>query len=225
MASQRRFRAWRRRLELVLAPRLISAFLQLLAWTVRARLERGEDLLSRWSRGDQVILAFWHSRALMMPLQARGQRICIMNSESHDGEIVTRALERWGVRSVRGSATRGGLRGFLQLIAAYKQGENLVLAPDGPRGPREEAKPGIIHLAKATGAAIFPVSYAASPCIRLSSWDRMIIPLPFSKVIFAVEEPIVVPRRAEGDELEALRQRLQTSLMRAGDAAQSSLAG
>jgi lysophospholipid acyltransferase (LPLAT)-like uncharacterized protein len=225
MASPRRFRAWRRRLELVVAPRLISGLLQLLAWTVRVRMVRGEELLGRWQRGEQVILAFWHNRALMMPLQARGQRICIMNSESHDGEIVTRAVARWGVRSVRGSATRGGLRGFLQLIAAYRQGESLVLAPDGPRGPREEAKPGIIHLGKATGAPIVPVSYAASRCVRLGSWDRLIIPLPFCRLVYAVEEPILVPRDAEGEQLEGFRAELQSRLERAGVQAHDALAG
>src|SRR6185369_6935316 len=96
--------------------------------------------------------------------------------------------------------------------------------PDGPRGPCEEAKPGVVHLAKATGAPIFPVSYAASRCIRLGSWDRMMIPLPFSRVTFAVEEAIRVPRRAQPEELEGLRQQLQERLVGAGDAAQQALA-
>jgi lysophospholipid acyltransferase (LPLAT)-like uncharacterized protein len=218
------WRARRRRLELILAPRLISGFLQLLAWTVRVRMIHGEELLDRWQRGERVILAFWHDRALMMPLQTRGQPICIMNSLSHDGEIVTRSVARWGIRSVRGSATRGGLRGFLQLVDAYRRGENLVLAPDGPRGPRCEAKPGVIHLGKATGAPIVPVSYAASRCVRLGSWDRLIIPLPFSRVVYVVEEALVIDRRASDEQLETSRQELQRRLERAGEAAAEALA-
>ena len=225
MASTRPWRDRRRRLELVLAPRLISALLQLLAWTVRVRMIGGDDLLGRWKRGEKVILAFWHNRALMMPLQTRGQPICIMNSQSHDGEIVSRAVERWGIRSVRGSATRGGLRGFMQLLAAHRQGENLVLAPDGPRGPRCEAKPGIIHLGKATGAAIFPLSYAASRKIELGSWDRLIIPMPFCRVVYAVERPLVVPRDADSAGLEDLRRELQQRLERADATAQEGLTG
>jgi len=224
MAATRRWRDWRRRLELIVAPRLISAVLQLLAWTIRTRFLRGEDLFGRWKGGEKVILAFWHSRAIMMPLEVRGQPICIMNSQSHDGEIVSRALARWGVRSVRGSASRGGLRGFLQLVDAYRHGENLVLAPDGPRGPRGQAKPGIVHLAKATGARIFPLSYAASRYVRLNSWDRLIIPLPFSRVTYVAEEPLMVHREATAEELERSLVLLEERLERAGEAAAAALA-
>ena len=214
--SRRRWRDSRRRLELVLAPRLISAWLQVLKWTVRTRLLYADELLRRWQLGERVILAFWHNRAVMMPLQTQGKPICIMNSQSHDGEIVTRALARWGIRSVRGSATRGGLSGFLQLIDAYRHGENLVLAPDGPRGPRCQAKLGIIHLGKATGAVIFPVSYAASRKLELHSWDRLIIPMPFCRVEYVVEDPLVVPRHASETEVEQLRLELERRLERAG---------
>mgnify|MGYP002785601638 CR=1 FL=1 len=224
-APERPWRTYRRRLELAVAPRLISAFLTLLSWTVRLRLLRGDDLLARWGRGERVILAFWHNRAIVMPLQLRGQRLCIMNSQSHDGEIATRALERWGIRSVRGSATRGGLRGFMQLLDAYRKGENLAVVPDGPRGPRCEAKPGIVHLAKATGAPLFPVSYAASRFLELRSWDRLIIPLPFARIDFAVEEPLFVARDANEEELEAARLELQARLDRAGATAAAALAG
>lgn len=224
MSSNRRWRDRRRRLELLLAPRFISAVLQFLAWTARVRLLGGDDLFARWRRSERVILAFWHSHALMMPLQVRGQPICIMNSQSHDGEIVTLSVARWGIRSVRGSATRGGLRGFMQLLDAYRNGENLVLAPDGPKGPRHEAKPGIIHLAKATGAPIFPISYAASRCLELPTWDRMIVPLPFSRVVYVVEEPIVVPRDASADDVERHRGELQRRLEHAEETARHAVA-
>lgn len=224
MASNRRWRDRRRRLELLLAPALISAVLQVLAWTARTRLLGGDDLFGRWQRGERIILAFWHSHSLMMPLQVRGQPICIMNSLSHDGEIVTRAVARWGIRSVRGSATRGGLRGFMQLLDAYRHGENLVLAPDGPKGPRHEAKPGIIHLAKATGAPIFPISYTASPHLQLPTWDRMIIPLPFSRVVYVVEEPISVARDASAEDIEKHRAELQRRLEHAEEAARQAVA-
>lgn len=189
------------------------------------RLHRGDDLLERWKRGERVILAFWHNRALLMPLQLRGQRVCIMNSDSHDGEIASRALARWGIRSVRGSATRGGARGFLRLLAAFRAGENLAVVPDGPRGPRCEAKSGIIHLGKATGAPIFPISYAASRRLELGSWDRLIIPLPLARVAFLVEEPVVVPSDAGPEAIENLRLELQARLEGAGAAAERAVAG
>ncbi len=224
-SSGRPWRDWRRRLELALAPRLISAVLQVLSWTLRIRFFDAGHLFERWQRGEQVILAFWHNRVVVMPLQVRGQRVCIMNSQSHDGEIASRTLERWGIRSVRGSATRGGLRGFMQLLAAYRRGESLAVVPDGPRGPRCEAKAGIVHLGKATQAPIFPVSYAASRAIQLGSWDRLIIPLPFSRIAYVIEEPMQIARDATAADLEAARLELQRRLDQAGATAEAALVG
>jgi hypothetical protein len=199
------------RLLTVVAPLLVSAALQLLAWTLRMRFVNAESLFERWER-EQVLLTFWHNRAVVMPIAGHGKKLCILNSQSRDGEIATRALARWGIRSVRGSATRGGTAGFLQLLRAFRQGYHLAVVPDGPRGPRYKVKPGVIHLARATGAPLIPVSYSASRFKQLRSWDRLIIPLPFARITYIVGEPINVPRHASDDEVEGLRQQLETSL-------------
>ena len=111
---------------------------------MRIQYVDADDLFARWARGEQIILAFWHNRVVMMPIpyQGRGRKVCIMNSQHRDGEIATRALERWGIRSVRGSATRGGAGGFLQLVNAFRDGYDLAVVPDGPRGPRYVVKRG-----------------------------------------------------------------------------------
>ncbi len=196
------------------APRLISGALGLLAKTVRIRYVNADDLFGCWRRGEQVILAFWHNRAVMMPIpyQGSGRTLCIMNSQHRDGEIATRALVRWGIRSVRGSATRGGAGGFLQLVNAFRAGNDLAVVPDGPRGPRYVVKAGVIHLARATGAPIYPVSYAASRMRQLRSWDRLIIPLPFAEVVYVVGTPRRVPRHCSEEALEAKRLELETEL-------------
>ena len=194
------------------APVLISMALRLLALTVRVRYVGAEDLFARWARGEQVILAFWHNRVVMMPIAGRGQRLCIMNSQSRDGEIATRALARWGIRSVRGSATRGGAGGFLQLVRAFRDGYQLAVVPDGPRGPRYVAKPGVIHLARATGAVIVPVTYAAAWERRLGTWDRLLVPLPFARVEFRIADSLAVPRDANDEQVEALRSELEARL-------------
>ncbi|HUI28177.1 MAG TPA: lysophospholipid acyltransferase family protein [Candidatus Kryptonia bacterium] len=157
-----------------------------------------------------------------MPLPYRGEKMCIMNSQHRDGEIATRALARWGIRSVRGSATRGGVGGFLQLVDAYRRGYDLAVVPDGPRGPRYIVKPGVIHLAKATGARIFPVAYGARWKKQLRSWDRLIIPLPFSRVVFIIGQPMTVDRHADDEALARQREQLEQNLQRitaAADAA------
>ncbi len=196
---------------LSVVPRLVSATLQLLAATVRVRFIHGERLFSLWDQ-QQVLLTFWHNRVVMMPLAAHGHKMCIMNSQSRDGEIATRALNRWGIHSVRGSATRGGASGFLQLVRAFRAGYHLAVVPDGPRGPRYEVKPGVLHLARATGAPLVPAAYGATRFMQIRSWDRLMIPLPFARVNYVVGEPLLVPRRATDDELIALREELELRL-------------
>jgi lysophospholipid acyltransferase (LPLAT)-like uncharacterized protein len=203
------------------APRAISAALRLLQLTVRIEYVHAERLLGAWANGEQVIMAFWHNRGLMMPIAYRGKQVCIMNSQSRDGEIASRALARWGIRSVRGSATRGGAGGFMQLVNAYRRGYDLAVVPDGPRGPRYVVKPGVIHLARATGAVIYPASYAATRQLQLRSWDRLIIPLPFARAVYVVAEPLHVPRHASDAEAEALRCELEQRLAAATAAAEA----
>jgi hypothetical protein len=220
-------RAWRERLLgalVVLAPAALSGALRVLARTLRIEYQNADALFDLWARRERVIIAFWHNRSVLMPVPYRGEKMCIMNSQHRDGEIATRALARWGIHSVRGSATRGGIGGFRQLVRAYRDGYDLAVVPDGPRGPRYVAKPGVIHLAKATGAPIFPVSYAASRARRLRSWDQLIIPLPFARVVFAVGVPITVARDADDATVEALREALETSLSALGDQAERLLA-
>jgi lysophospholipid acyltransferase (LPLAT)-like uncharacterized protein len=209
--THRRRHRWRAVLTTV-APVLISLALRVLALTVRIRYVGAENLFTRWARGEQVILAFWHNRVVMMPIAGRGQRLCIMNSQSRDGEIATRALARWDIRSVRGSATRGGASGFLQLVRAFRDGYHLAVVPDGPRGPRYVAKSGVIHLARATGAVIVPVTYAAARERRLGTWDGLLVPLPFSRVEFRVADPVIVPRDAGDEQVEELRRELEARL-------------
>jgi lysophospholipid acyltransferase (LPLAT)-like uncharacterized protein len=217
--AHRADRRWRSRMRdmylrllTVVAPYLISGALRLLSKTVRVRFANAEELFACWERGEQVIVAFWHDRVVMMPIAYRGRGLCIMNSQHRDGEIATRALARWGIRSVRGSATRGGALGFMQLVNAFRDGYDLAVVPDGPRGPRHVAKAGVIHLARATGAPVFPVSYAATGRRRLRSWDRLLIPLPFSSILFVAGEPLAVPRHMADDEIEAKREALEARL-------------
>jgi len=193
--------------------------------SVRIRFRNGDDIFRRWQRGEQMILAFWHDRVVMLPAAYRGRKLCILNSQHRDGEIATRALARWGIRSVRGSATRGGAAGFLQLVTAYREGCDLAIVPDGPRGPRHVVKPGIVHLARATGAPIVPVTYAARRKRQLRSWDRLIIPLPFTRVVYVAGEPITVPRDADEAAVEAICRELEDRLNRITDRADAEVAG
>jgi len=227
-APRGRRRPWYKRfrgVQLALLPRLFSLALRLLALTLRIRYVDADELFARWRRGEQLILAFWHNRVVVMPIAGRGHKLCIMNSQSRDGELASRALARWGIRSVRGSASRGGASGFLQLVRAYRDGYNLAVVPDGPRGPRYEVKSGVIHLARATGAPIIPVSYAADRRRQLRSWDRLIIPLPFARVVYVAGAALQVPRHATDNEVETLRVELERRLQAATATAEAQVGG
>ena len=180
--------------------------------TIRKRFIDAEDLFARWERKEQVILAFWHSRILLMPFPYRGQKACIMNSSHRDGEIITRIIKRFGVSAVRGSSTRGWMGGLKGMIAAYRQGYDLLVVPDGPRGPRCQAKSGVLQLARATGAPVFPVTYGAKWKATVKSWDRLLIPFPFSRITYVVGQPIIVPADAPPELMETKRQELEHTL-------------
>jgi lysophospholipid acyltransferase (LPLAT)-like uncharacterized protein len=186
--------------------------LKFLGKTTRKRLIGGEDLFARWERKEQVILAFWHGRILLMPFPYRGPKACIMNSSHRDGEIITRVIKRFGASVVRGSSTRGWMGGLKGMLDAYRQGYDLLVVPDGPRGPRGKAKSGVLQLARATGAPVFPVTYGAQWKVTVNSWDRLLVPFPLSRIIYVVGQPIIVPADASPEVMEIKRQELEQEL-------------
>jgi lysophospholipid acyltransferase (LPLAT)-like uncharacterized protein len=204
---------------------LLFVVLRVLGWTTRKRFigPGAEQLFARFDAADPSILAFWHGRMVMMPFAYRGPGACIMNSRHRDGQLISRAIHLLGIEVVRGSSTRGWVGGMKGLLAAHARGRDLVIVPDGPRGPRCRAKSGAIQLARATGAPIYPVAYAAAHARVLSrSWDWLSIPLPGTSVTYVVESPIRVARDASPAELEAARVELESKLndaVRVADAA------
>jgi lysophospholipid acyltransferase (LPLAT)-like uncharacterized protein len=195
-----------------LAPWLLRPLLYLLRRSLRVEFVGDAELRAHWRREEYVVLACWHNRLLVLPLIAEDTPMCIMVSQHRDGQLAARMLSAWGVSTVSGSATRGAVGGFLRLVHAFKRGRNMVVLPDGPRGPRYVAKPGVIHLAKAVGAPIFPLAYAASRAWRLKSWDRLIVPRPFARVRVVIGAPLSVPPEASAEELRALRDELEARL-------------
>ncbi len=163
-----------------------------------------------------VLLCLWHNRIFafsyfsLQRLHQGGVDVTLLASQSRDGELVTRICKRWGLNTVRGSASRGGtaaLRGLHRAIT--RRGSSPIMIPDGPRGPLYHFKVGVAVLAQTSRAPILPFGVAASRFFTLKSWDRIIVPLPFSRVAITVGEPQFVERGLSEDELEAERQRLE----------------
>jgi lysophospholipid acyltransferase (LPLAT)-like uncharacterized protein len=216
-APSRRRRARERRLDRLVpvGAFLLTLVLRLLRATVRVRTIDAAEVYACWRRGEQVILAFWHDRLALMPLVYAGPRACIMISHHRDGELIARAVEPLGIDTVRGSSTRGWSGALKAMLRAHQGGADLAFAADGPRGPRHVAKSGPVQVARATGARIFPVAGAARWCVRLGSWDRLVVPLPFSRAVYVAGAPIAVPHDADAAVVEAARHTLEERLARA----------
>ncbi len=194
------------------------------AWLVKAicatlRLEvlRPEIEDAMRPQGRNVIYAFWHGRLLYLMYHYRGSGVRILVSHSQDGELLSRILRRFGLPTIRGSSSRGGRRSLLELVRDARDGASSAIAPDGPRGPRHRAQSGIIALARLTGVPIIPVAVGARWKVEFHSWDRFLLPLPFSRAALAYDEPVIVPSDADAALLEQKRQELETKLLKLTD--------
>ena len=148
--------------KLTVLPPVGAAAIRALGRSMRIET-RGQEHVDRLYReGKRIIIASWHARQLMMPLTYRGTRAHILISQHQDGEIIARIVERFGFRAVRGSSTRGGVEALRQLIRLGRSGVDLVVTPDGPKGPPQIAKMGVMQLARASRLPIVPLAFACS---------------------------------------------------------------
>jgi len=144
-----------------------------------------------------------------------------MVSASKDGDLVANALKRWGQIPVRGSSNRHGVRALRQMARIMREGGYPGgIVADGSQGPAMRAQPGAVYLAREAGAPIVPLGFYASPAYRFNSWDRTILPLPFSRVWLAFGDPIWVEGDVRGNDLEIFRKRLENGLNDATKAAE-----
>ncbi len=163
-------------------------------------------------RGENVIFVFWHGQMLPLIHYHQGEGIVVLVSEHADGEYITRVVERHGFGTARGSSSRGGSRGLRELIRAAREGHDLGLSPDGPRGPAEVFKPGALVAAQLTGLPIIPMSVGVSGAWHFDSWDRFLVPKPLSRVRIVYGEPVLVPRAADDAVIEGLASELERRL-------------
>src|SRR4029077_11628339 len=135
---------------------------------------------------ENYIGALWHNRLLLISYVlkrfAPHRPGAGLISASRDGDLIAPLVERFGFQVVRGSTSRKGASAMLELAGILSAGRDILLTPDGPRGPAYEIRPGTIFLAQRTGAPIQPINLEFSSCWRFNSWDRFILPRPFSKV-------------------------------------------
>ena len=165
--------------------------------------------------GKAILYTTWH-RGLMYALYYyRFRNVVVMASSSSDGELAARAAQRFGWIPVRGSSSRRGSQAFRRMEALVRKGFSAAIVADAPRGPAHVSKMGIIMLSKHTGLPIMPVIWSAERCWRISSWDRTIIPKPFSRIVgLFPPELIHVPADADKVQCDQYRQKLDDMLNR-----------
>ena len=190
--------------------------LQIWARTLRYEVDDRAGVVSK-PVTENYIGALWHNRLLIFPLVLRwflpNRHGAALISASRDGDLLADAIHRFGYDVVRGSSSRLGASAILQLTEALAAGRDVVITPDGPRGPAYELGPGIIFLAQKSGAAVLPMNLEFSHCWRLGSWDRFIVPRPFSKVRVLIGQRYRVGATNTPDEFEAERLSLQNAMM------------
>ena len=177
---------------------LAPAFIDPLARSWRFRVRHRE----RWQRlvdtRRPFIYLLWHEALLPLLWQHRRQQVTIVVSEAREGQYLSDYAQRIGYRLLPGSSTRGGARALLGAIRVLEEGSTVAITPDGPRGPRREIKPGVVHAAQRAGAMIMPLHAATSSGWSARSWDRMFLPKPFAEVHLGYGEPFAVAPGAAG---------------------------
>jgi lysophospholipid acyltransferase (LPLAT)-like uncharacterized protein len=166
----------------------------------------------------RFISAFWHSRILMPAFLHQQWDGAIMVSASKDGEIIARIIVEQGNEPIRGSSKKGGKRALTLLAEKLKERTRPgVIIPDGPQGPRRKVRPGIIQLAKETGYPIVPITYSAKRAKVFGSWDRFMLPWPFTETTVVWGRPLTVnPDGGDGDDAVA-REALEREMNRITD--------
>jgi lysophospholipid acyltransferase (LPLAT)-like uncharacterized protein len=170
----------------------------LLGFSLRIREEGRPELGPRGKQGEPPLWALWHETILMSVWYHRRRNVHVMISASRDGELISTIAKLLGYVPVRGSSSKGGKEAATEMVENLKEGKRSAITPDGPRGPRRQLKLGVVTIARLSGRPVVPFAFEAEKSWRLKSWDRFMIPKPFSRAVFVYGEPILVP--AEGGE-------------------------
>lgn len=206
---------------------LTAAYIKFVHLTSRWTYVNGEAFGHFIDAKKPVILGCWHGRILMLAcIRPRPQIAFVMISRHRDGEVISRAMGHFNFIGVRGSTNqaggqtdKGGLAALRAMLRELGRGQVGFITPDGPRGPRMRASPGVVTAAQLSGAPILPVSFSTRRRRVLDSWDRFVFARPFTRGVMVIGEPIYVPREAKGQALEAARQAIEDAITAAGEEA------
>ncbi len=185
--------------------RLIASYIRLVYYTSTRQIDTHPEALPYMNGERNVIFAFWHGRLLMMPMMCPPKRrMHVMISGHNDGLLIAHAMRAFRFDIVEGSSRRGGAQAARGGIEVLEAGDNLSITPDGPKGPNMTVQAGVIAISRLTNVPIVPITYTSSRHIRLGSWDRFMIALPFGRLRFSVGAP-VFPDPSQSEDLAISR--------------------
>lgn len=170
----------------------MNALIRLHRLTLKVSRLHFDRYLQLKGRAVPILFALWHGRMFLSIQAHRGEGIVTMASQSKDGEIIAQWLAGNGYSVVRGSTTRGGSEALRQMVRQVRSGRHAALTVDGPKGPPRVVQPGVVQLARLTGAWILPITSASSRPRFLASWDRYLLPLPFSRNVVTYGDPFPI---------------------------------
>jgi lysophospholipid acyltransferase (LPLAT)-like uncharacterized protein len=204
-------------LVLAIVPRIVWALLWIvgLTWRFEVIAEDGVTPVTFGQKAGPEIYCFWHQCVLPCTLYFRRSGAVILISRSFDGELITRILRMFGFDAVRGSSSRGAREGLFRLKHVIETGRTAIFTADGPRGPIYETKMGPIKLAQATGAPIGAFHLQPERAWTMKSWDRFLIPKPFTRIIVSWAQWTGVPPDTRPEQFETKRQALNDAIERA----------
>jgi lysophospholipid acyltransferase (LPLAT)-like uncharacterized protein len=200
-------------------PRLAAGYLKSARLGLRMVRDDSPKAEAIIASGRPVIACFWHNRLLSITLCWRGQGIDMLISRSRDGRLIAETAKYFGHGYIEGSTAKGtrdrrSMAAAREVVERLENGRFVGMTPDGPRGPRQRASPGVVRLAQIAGVDIVPVAASISGAWRANSWDRMIVPYPMpgSRGALLFGDPISIPADADGEALKVLRLTLEDRL-------------
>jgi hypothetical protein len=197
--------------------RFVGTFGKAIIWlwfkSTRMKIVGDSDYRALRKANKPVIFLIWHGKIFIVPYFFRKRGIMPLISPSKDGEIPARIMDGWGYKILRGSGSHVVKGAWLEMKKELQSGGEVIIVPDGPRGPDRKLKLGCIKLAAETGAALVPFSFSASRKKILKSWDRFLMFYPFSKVVAVYGQPAEIRPGLTDAELEAERQRIETLMV------------
>lgn len=199
---------------------MIVWYIRLVRWTSRFEVEGTGERDALHAAGQPFVIALWHNRIAMMPYAwiEETRNLAVLASAHRDGRLVSGGLGRFGISAISVDSRGHASTATRQVIRRLQEGKSIGITPDGPRGPRMRVREGLVHIAVIAGVPIVPVTYSTSRRIVLNSWDRFVLPLPFSRIVCRWGAPIAAPDRRDEAAQKAMRARVERELTALTDA-------